>query len=64
MVGALAASSKAWTALLLLPAGLHLLWQTRTLVLNDAQCCLRLFRANRDSGLLIAAAIVAASYVR
>jgi 4-hydroxybenzoate polyprenyltransferase len=53
-----------WTALLLLPAGLHLMWQSRRLDANDAARCLGIFRANRDAGLLIAAAIIASSYVR
>jgi 4-hydroxybenzoate polyprenyltransferase len=52
-----------WSALLLVPAGLHFLWQTRKLDVNDNACCLKIFRANRDTGLLIAAAIIAASYV-
>lgn len=58
------ATSRAWLALLLLPAGLHFQWQTRRLDADDAQVCLRIFRSNRDAGLLIAAAIVAASYLR
>jgi len=65
MVAALiAVTGRTWTALLLLPTGLHFIWQTRTLDVNDALRCLRLFRANRDAGLLIAAAILIASYVR
>lgn len=57
------ATAHFWAALLLIPAGLHFFWQTRRLDVNDNVCCLKLFRANRDSGLLIAAAIIAASHV-
>jgi 4-hydroxybenzoate polyprenyltransferase len=53
-----------WWALLLLPAGLHFMWQTRKLDVTDNVRCLKIFRANRDTGLLIAAAIIASSYVR
>ncbi|MGH6878952.1 MAG: 4-hydroxybenzoate octaprenyltransferase [Rhizomicrobium sp.] len=56
-------TGRLWPALLLLPAGLHFLWQTRRLDPNDAARCLRIFRANRDTGLLIAAALIAASYL-
>jgi 4-hydroxybenzoate polyprenyltransferase len=30
---------------------------------DNAQTCLKLFRANRDTGLLIAAALIAASWL-
>jgi len=52
-----------WSALFLIPAGLHFIWQTRRLDTNDNVRCLKIFRSNRDAGLLIAAAIIAASYV-
>jgi 4-hydroxybenzoate polyprenyltransferase len=52
-----------WSALLLIPAGLHFIWQTRRLDVNDSMRCLKLFRSNRDAGLLVAAAMIAASYV-
>jgi 4-hydroxybenzoate polyprenyltransferase len=64
VVAVVLATAHLWTALLLLPAGLHLMWQSRKLDVNDAARCLRIFRSNRDAGLLIAAAIIAASYVR
>lgn len=57
------ATAHSWAALLLVPAGLHLFWQTRRLDVNDNARCLKLFRANRDTGILVAAAIIAASYV-
>ena len=42
---------------------LHLAWQVRTLQIHDRATCLRLFRANRDSGLLLLLAIVAGGFV-
>jgi 4-hydroxybenzoate polyprenyltransferase len=51
-------------ALLLIPAGLHLAWQTRRLDIEDAQRCLCIFRSNRDTGLLFAAAVIATSWLR
>ena len=65
MVGAVTfATSRPWTALLLLPVGIQFQWQTRRLDIDDPERCLGVFRSNRDAGLLIAAAIVLASYVR
>jgi len=49
-------------ALLLLAAGAHLAWQVRRLDAADPAVCLRLFRANRDTGLLIATALAIACY--
>ncbi len=34
--------------------GWHLLWQLRQLDIDDSDNCLRLFRANRDAGLIVA----------
>jgi 4-hydroxybenzoate polyprenyltransferase len=57
------AATKSWLCVLLMvPAGAHLFWQVAKLQVHDSALCLRLFRANRDSGLLISAALVAASY--
>jgi 4-hydroxybenzoate polyprenyltransferase len=39
-------------------AGAHLVWQVRTLDIDRPLRCLRLFRANRDTGALIAAAML------
>ena len=50
--------------LLLVPAVLHLAWQVLALRADQPEICLRLFRANRDTGLLIAAALVLACYMR
>jgi len=40
-------------------AGAYLAWQVVTLDINDADNCLRRFRANRDFGLLIFVAVLA-----
>ena len=50
-------------ALLILPAALHLAWQAASLNTNDPARCLRLFRSNRDTGILIAAALVIATHL-
>ncbi len=47
-----------WTWVLLTVAGLHLAWQIVTLEIDDPANCLRRFRANRDFGLLMLAAIL------
>lgn len=39
--------------LALIPAAVHFLWQWRILDINDAHNCLRLFKSNRDAGLLL-----------
>jgi len=44
---------------LLMPAALVLAWQVRSLDIHDPALCLRLFRANREAGLLVALAILA-----
>src|ERR1700722_18114304 len=47
-----AAGAPGWT-LFLAPAAGHLLWQATTLDVSAPEKCLRLFRANRDAGMLI-----------
>lgn len=42
--------------------GGHLAWQLRRLDIDDAALCLRLFRSNRDAGLILAAALVLATW--
>jgi len=37
---------------------LHLFWQTKTIDIGDPALCLRLFRANREAGLILFAGIV------
>jgi 4-hydroxybenzoate polyprenyltransferase len=51
-----------WTALFFAPAVAHLFRQVRTLDVNAPEVCLKLFRGNRDAGLLIACALVASTY--
>jgi 4-hydroxybenzoate polyprenyltransferase len=41
--------------------GLHLGWQLRRLDIDDGAVCLRLFRSNRDAGLLLAAGLLGAA---
>jgi 4-hydroxybenzoate polyprenyltransferase len=52
--------------LLLVPAlalaALHLAWQIRTLDIDDPANCLRRFRSNRDLGLLVLVALLAAHW--
>jgi 4-hydroxybenzoate polyprenyltransferase len=45
-------------------AGLHAVWQLARLDIDDPARCLKLFRSNRDFGLLIFAAAVADSLIR
>jgi 4-hydroxybenzoate polyprenyltransferase len=41
----------------------HLGWQLRTLDIDDPGTCLRLFRSNRDAGVILAAALGAAALI-
>ena len=47
----------------MLAAGAHLLWQVHTLKIEDPARCLKLFRANRDTGALIALALLISSWI-
>jgi len=38
--------------------GGHLLWQVARIDINDSALCLRLFKSNRDAGLVLFAALV------
>ncbi|HEX4273132.1 MAG TPA: 4-hydroxybenzoate octaprenyltransferase, partial [Rhizomicrobium sp.] len=49
-------------AFVLLLAGAHLLWQVRKLDITSPENCLHVFRANRETGALIALAFLAASW--
>jgi 4-hydroxybenzoate polyprenyltransferase len=49
-------------AFVMLAAGAHLLWQVRRLDIGKPDNCLRVFRANRETGALIAAAFLLASW--
>jgi 4-hydroxybenzoate polyprenyltransferase len=48
---------------LMLVAGVHLLWQVHRLKIDDAALCLKLFRSNRETGALIALALAVSSWV-
>ena len=48
---------------LMLLAGAHLLWQVQRLKTDDPDRCLFLFRANRDTGAIIALAFLVSSWV-
>jgi len=48
---------------LMLLAGGHLLWQVQRLKIDDPDRCLLLFRANRDTGAIIALAFLVSSWV-
>jgi len=50
-------------ALLMFAAGAHLLWQVHVLKIDDPERCLKLFRANRDTGALIACAFLFSSWI-
>ena len=43
-------------------AGAHLAWQVRRLKIDDPEICLALFRANRDTGALVALAFAVANW--
>jgi len=56
IIGALAAQANILALILALGGpwafGWHMVWQMRQLDIDDADTCLRLFRANRDAGLI------------
>jgi len=57
-----AATHSWWTVALMLPAAAQLFWQVASLQIHDSEQCLNLFRANRESGLLIALALIVTSF--
>ncbi|MDQ8726801.1 4-hydroxybenzoate octaprenyltransferase [Bradyrhizobium sp. LHD-71] len=48
----------------LLAFAVHLAWQIRSIRIDDAALCLRLFKSNRDAGLLLFAGLVADAAMR
>jgi 4-hydroxybenzoate polyprenyltransferase len=52
----------AWTGLAAFAA--HLVWQIRRLEIGDAALCLRVFKSNRDAGLLLFAGLLADAVMR
>lgn len=64
VLGAGFAEHAGWPfAFLMLGAGAHMLWQFHTLVIDDAQRCLKIFRASRDTGALIALSFLLSSWI-
>ena len=58
LAGGLTAGLGVAFGLAMLAPGAHLIWQLRTLDIDRPFLCLRLFKANRDTGALIAAALL------
>jgi 4-hydroxybenzoate polyprenyltransferase len=52
----------AWIGLAAFAA--HLVWQIRRLRIGDAALCLRVFKSNRDAGLLLFAALLGDALMR
>ena len=63
LTAVLAEGASLFVVPLLAVAGAHLLWQVRELDVDKPDLCLKLFRANRDTGALVAAAILIATFV-
>jgi 4-hydroxybenzoate polyprenyltransferase len=64
LAGGFAAGLGIMFALTMLVGGAHLLWQLRSLDIDRPLLCLALFKANRDTGALIAAALVLGAMAR
>jgi 4-hydroxybenzoate polyprenyltransferase len=64
LAGGLAAGLGVVFALAMLVPGAHLLWQLRSLDIDKPLLCLRLFKSNRDTGALIAAALMLGAMAR
>jgi 4-hydroxybenzoate polyprenyltransferase len=43
--------------------GLHMLWQLRRLDIDDPASCMRIFRSNRDAGLIPALFLAVAVFL-
>jgi 4-hydroxybenzoate polyprenyltransferase len=56
------AGSPAWIGLAAFAA--HLVWQIRRLEISDPALCLRIFKSNRDAGLLLFAGLLADAVMR
>jgi 4-hydroxybenzoate polyprenyltransferase len=64
LAGGLAAGLGVAFVLAMLVTGAHLVWQLRNLDIDRPLVCLKLFKANRDTGALIAAALVIGALAR
>jgi 4-hydroxybenzoate polyprenyltransferase len=63
IAGSALAAGMSWIAPgLLVAAGIHFIWQLQVLAPADSAICLKVFRSNRDAGLLIATALAVACY--
>jgi 4-hydroxybenzoate polyprenyltransferase len=58
VAGGFAAGLGSAFALAMLVPSVHLLWQLRRLDIDKPLLCLRLFKSNRDTGALIAGALL------
>jgi 4-hydroxybenzoate polyprenyltransferase len=58
LAGGFVAGLGVWFALAMLVPTAHLLWQLHGLNVDDPKLCLRLFKSNRDTGALIAGALL------
>ncbi len=62
---ALARAGAGWVAFAGLAGfGVHLAWQIARLNISDPAHCLRLFKSNRDAGLILAAGLLADTFMR
>jgi 4-hydroxybenzoate polyprenyltransferase len=62
---ALKFSGSGWPAFIGLAAfAAHLVWQVNRLVISDPALCLRLFKSNRDAGLILFAGLVIDAVLR
>ncbi len=64
LAGGFAAGLGIIFASMMLIAGSHLLWQLRSLDIDRPLLCLKLFKSNRDTGALIAAALMLGAMAR
>jgi 4-hydroxybenzoate polyprenyltransferase len=62
---ALALAGARWPAWIGLAAfAAHLIWQIRRLEISDPALCLRIFKSNRDAGLLLFAGLLVDAVMR
>jgi 4-hydroxybenzoate polyprenyltransferase len=64
LAGGFAAGLRSVFALSMLAVATHLFWQLRALDIDQPLLCLRLFKANRDTGALIAGALILGTMIR
>jgi 4-hydroxybenzoate polyprenyltransferase len=65
LIGTALARGSRWAAWIGLAAfAAHLVWQVRTIRIDDSALCLRLFKSNRNAGLLLFAGLLADAVIR